>query len=322
MSAAASSTAYVCRCGRRESRFVATCGFCGLVNACKRVEGGDEPTYRDDRRFVPATGVPRHLKLAAPADDDVEETEEDEEPGARIRSLHELGDDVPPRMPTGIKGLDLVLGGPKDPGPSEGTLLLFSGDRGVGKSTLICQAALGHAEHLRTLYGSFEEASRSVNARARRLGATTKQLKRLFIVDDEQNPEHDLEFVLKAAIRLKARALVIDSLQTTRLLDVEGVIGGDRQVKACAERLYRFTHGSDIVVYLICHMTKGGTVAGPGMAHHAVDGIFLASHVNTSSGRRVKVHCDNKNRFGPNFYSALFQMTEDGLIPAMKKKAP
>ena len=203
------------------------------------------------------------------------------------------------RFGTGLEGVDRVVGG----GLVPGSVVLLSGEPGIGKSTLLLQLVSGlvRAGH-RCLVASGEESREQVAARAARLGVPGSQVG--FV------PGRDLRAVLDAAEAHRPSLLAVDSIQTLRRPDVAGLPGGPAQVRACADALVELAKSQGIAVLVTGHVTKDGDLAGPRTLEHAVD-VVLSFDGDPRSGFRVL--SGGKNRFGPEGEVAWFEMEATGL---------
>jgi DNA repair protein RadA/Sms len=203
------------------------------------------------------------------------------------------------RIPTGLPGVDRVLGG----GLVPSTVALLAGEPGIGKSTLLLQlaaglSAAGHA----CLVASGEESRRQVSARARRLGVDGTALS--FVSGRE------LPAVLAAARSARPALLAVDSVQALRDPEAGQTVGGTSQVRACADALVGLAKAEGISVLVTGHVTKDGDLAGPRTLEHAVD-VVLSFEGDPRSGRRML--SAGKNRFGAEGEVAWFEMTGAGL---------
>ena len=181
----------------------------------------------------------------------------------RPRALKEISMERDDRVRTGIGELDRVLGG----GVVRDSLVLIGGDPGIGKSTLLLQAA--RALSLAAppvLYVTAEESAAQVKMRADRLGIATDGLLLW--------PENDLSVVQGHLDDVKPRALIIDSIQTVFLPDLESAPGSVAQVRECGARLMTLAKGSGIATFLVGHVTKEGALAGPRVLEHLVDTVL------------------------------------------------
>jgi DNA repair protein RadA/Sms len=203
------------------------------------------------------------------------------------------------RLHTRIGELDRVLGG----GVVPGSLVLIGGDPGIGKSTLIAQAASRLAEVAPpVLYVSAEESAAQVKMRADRLGIKTDGLLLW--------AENDLSAVEAQLVELKPRALVIDSIQTVFLPGLESAPGSVAQVRECGGRLMTLAKGRGIATFLVGHVTKDGSLAGPRVLEHLVDTVLYFEGEQHHAYRVLRAV---KNRFGSTNEIGVFQMGERGL---------
>jgi DNA repair protein RadA/Sms len=205
------------------------------------------------------------------------------------------------RWKTGIAEFDFVLGG----GLVPGSLILIGGEPGIGKSTLLLQAVARLEESgRRTLYVSGEESPEQVRLRAGRLEEPTGDVHVL--------GETRLEAILTAATRHKADVVVLDSIQTVYAEVLEGAPGSVGQVRECASMLMRYAKETGAAVFVVGHVTKGGTVAGPKTLEHIVDTVLYFEGEGMHDYRLLRA---TKNRFGSVDEVGVFAMTERGLVP-------
>ena len=225
--------------------------------------------------------------------------------------LSEISAEDHERISTGTREFDRVLGG----GLVTGSLVLISGDPGIGKSTLLTQIAAAlttadmteietkQATHpLVVLYVSAEETTAQIKNRSVRLAMPSKQL---FLVN-----ESDVVVITKYIHEIKPDILIIDSVQTVFLPDTDGNAGSVTQVKECAVHFMNVCRAMKIGCFLVCHVIKDGTVAGPKMLEHVVDAVLEFHREGQGELRSVRA---NKNRFGDTNEMALFKMSKDGL---------
>ena len=212
------------------------------------------------------------------------------------------------RRTIGIAELDRVLGG----GLVTGSVVLIGGEPGVGKSTLALQAALEVAESGgRSLVVTAEESAQQVGLRADRLahrpGARTmsESSDQVFLLAND-----DLDGVLAAADEMRPDLLVVDSIQTVASRQSEGAAGGPAQVRESAARLIRFAKERQVPTFLIGHVTKDGSLAGPKLLEHMVD-VVLSFEGDPAHGLRVLRSI--KNRFGATHVVGMFEMSVEGL---------
>ncbi|HKQ65078.1 MAG TPA: DNA repair protein RadA [Methylomirabilota bacterium] len=218
----------------------------------------------------------------------------------RPRALKDISMEHDDRVRTGIGELDRVLGG----GVVRGSLVLIGGDPGVGKSTLLLQAARALAQAAPpVLYVTAEESAAQVKMRADRLGISTDGLLLW--------PENDLSVVQGHLDDVKPRALVIDSIQTVFLPDLESAPGSVAQVRECGARLMTLAKGLGIATFLVGHVTKEGALAGPRVLEHLVDTVLYFEGERHHSYRVLRAV---KNRFGSTNEIGVFEMVEGGLV--------
>jgi DNA repair protein RadA/Sms len=262
-------TTYVCeRCGYEAAKWLGQCPSCGEWN-CLVETVGQAQRGRSKRTVSPAMPITSI---------------------STVRSR---------RIPTGIGELDRVLGG----GMVAGSLVLIGGDPGIGKSTLVLQAADHIARGGRSiLYASGEESSGQIKLRADRLGITSGSL-HVFA-------ETDLSLLLGQAETLHPESLVVDSIQTIYDPDLPGPQGSVGQVRGCAMRLMEFAKSTDISVVLIGHVTKDGTIAGPKTLEHMVDSVL---YLEGDRHHHYRILRTIKNRFGSTNEIGVFEMGQHGL---------
>jgi DNA repair protein RadA/Sms len=215
--------------------------------------------------------------------------------------LHEVEARDDERLRTGIGELDRVLGG----GVVPGALVLLGGDPGIGKSTLLLAALdrLARACPDRpVLYVSGEESARQVKLRADRLGARAENLRLL--------AETDAERVLQASDALAPAAVAIDSIQTQYLPDLQSAPGTVTQIREVTARLMAFAKTSETPVFLVGHVTKDGSIAGPRVLEHMVDTVLYFEGGGAHPYRVLRAH---KNRFGSASEIGVFEMKAGGL---------
>jgi DNA repair protein RadA/Sms len=216
------------------------------------------------------------------------------------RPIKDIQTDRTDRLRTGIGELDRVLGG----GVVAGSLVLIGGDPGIGKSTLLLQTAQALATVTPpVLYVSAEESAAQVKLRAERLGVSVDGL--LFW------SETDLGAVQAQLDDVKPRALVIDSIQTVFLPDLESAPGSVTQVRECGGRLLGIAKGRGIATFIVGHVTKDGALAGPRVLEHLVDTVL---YFEGESHHAYRILRAVKNRFGSTNEIGVFEMAERGLV--------
>src|SRR5262245_25909403 len=211
----------------------------------------------------------------------------------------ESQDDV--RIPSGVTEFDRVLGG----GIVPGTLVLIGGDPGIGKSTLLLQVAdkLSAAGAL-VLYVSGEESERQIKLRGERLAVEARNVYLL--------PETNLENVSNEIERLKPGAIIVDSIQTVFSSAIESAPGSVSQVREVAHQFLLLAKNRGVPIFLIGHITKEGSIAGPKILEHIVDTVLYFEGERHHNHRIVRAV---KNRFGAANEVGVFEMTGAGLMP-------
>jgi DNA repair protein RadA/Sms len=213
----------------------------------------------------------------------------------------------PPRTNSGISELDRVLGG----GLVPSSAILVGGDPGIGKSTLLLQAAARFAQAgLKTIYVSGEEATAQVRMRAQRLGLSDAPV--------QLAAATNLRDILTTLETEKPQLAVIDSIQTMWADNVESAPGSVSQVRAAAHELTTFAKRRDMSVILVGHVTKDGQIAGPRVVEHMVDTVL---YFEGERGHQFRILRAVKNRFGPADEIGVFEMTGAGLAEVLNPSA-
>ncbi len=266
-------TEFTCSdCGTTSPKWLGKCPGCGAWNTL--VEGAADPAGGARHRF-------QALARSAP-----------------VTTLAEIEASDVMRTPTGQDELDRVLGG----GIVPGGVVLIGGDPGIGKSTLLLQAADALSQRMKVLYVSGEESGAQTALRARRLGLDGSKVRVL--------AEIQLERIL-ATLEAEAPAFcVIDSIQTLYSDQLTSAPGSVAQVRECAAQLTRTAKARGVAVVLVGHVTKEGALAGPRVLEHIVDTVLYFEGDPHSSFRLVRAI---KNRFGAVNEIGVFAMTERGL---------
>lgn len=205
------------------------------------------------------------------------------------------------RIPIANAEFSRVLGG----GLVPGSIVLISGEPGIGKSTLLLQIAalLGDAQHP-VLYVSGEESPGQLKRRAARLGITSDTIQVL--------SETNVDFVLQQASLLPTlQVLIMDSIQTAHTSELDSAAGNVSQVRACASRFQRWAKSQNVPVFLVGHVTKSGVIAGPKVLEHIVDTVLYLEGDHFHTYRLLR---SVKNRFGATSEVGVFEMREEGLI--------
>ncbi|WP_130837101.1 DNA repair protein RadA [Lachnoclostridium sp. Marseille-P6806] len=215
-------------------------------------------------------------------------------------TMNEVAMEEEPRVTTGCTELDRVLGG----GIVRGSLVLIGGDPGIGKSTLLLQVTknLSDAGH-RILYVSGEESLRQIKLRANRIGGVGENL-RFFC-------ETELDTITEVVLKEQPELVVIDSIQTMYNAGVSSAPGSVSQVRETTGVLLRLAKENGIAVFIVGHVTKEGTVAGPRVLEHMVDTVLYFEGDRFAAYRILRGH---KNRFGSTNEIGLFEMKNEGLV--------
>jgi DNA repair protein RadA/Sms len=220
--------------------------------------------------------------------------------GAGPVPLRDIGEASVPRLPTTIGELDRVLGG----GIVPGSLILVGGEPGIGKSTLLLQAAAGVGQPV--LYATGEESAAQVRLRAERLGLLEAAAGSAI----EVLPERDVGRIVEVARSVRPGLLVVDSIQTATIDELDGAAGSVGQVRESTVRFMEFAKGEGVAVVLVGHVTKEGSIAGPKTMEHLVDAVVTLEGERFAALRLVR---STKNRFGSTDEVGVFEMTGDGL---------
>jgi DNA repair protein RadA/Sms len=203
------------------------------------------------------------------------------------------------RISTGILEVDRVLGG----GVVAGSVVLLSGEPGIGKSTLMLQISEALSKNSIVLYASGEESAKQIRLRAERLGTLSKNLM-LY-------PETNL-FAIEGSIeKIKPRFVVIDSIQTMFRDDISSAPGSVAQVRECASYLVRIAKATGIPVFIVGHVTKEGNIAGPRLLEHVVDTVL---YFEGERHKQYRILRGSKNRFGSTNEVGIFEMKDKGLV--------
>ena len=216
----------------------------------------------------------------------------------KVQNLSEVEAGEIQRTPTGIEEFDRVLGG----GMVQGAVVLIGGDPGIGKSTILLQIMAHLSRQQNTLYVSGEESAQQIALRAKRLSLDARSLRLL--------PEIQLEKIQSTIAQEKPNIVVIDSIQTVYSEQLTSAPGSVSQVRECAAQLTRIAKTNNICMWLVGHVTKDGTLAGPRVLEHIVDTVLYFEGDTHSSFRLIRAF---KNRFGAVNELGVFAMTEKGL---------
>jgi DNA repair protein RadA/Sms len=267
-------TLFVCQsCGHKSGKWLGKCPECGEWNSLVEEKNQTSSRHKNGFRLREVTAVA--FTEIEPQDDR--------------------------RLPSGVTEFDRVLGG----GIVSGTLVLIGGDPGIGKSTLLLQVAdkLSEAGTL-VLYVSGEESERQIKLRGERLAVTAKNV---FLL-----PETNLENIFREIERLKPGAVIVDSIQTVFSGLIESAPGSVSQVREVAHQFLLLAKNRGVPVFLIGHITKDGSIAGPKALEHIVDTVLYFEGERHHNHRIVRAV---KNRYGAANEVGVFEMTERGLMP-------
>ncbi len=216
----------------------------------------------------------------------------------RIRKLNEVSAETRQRTTTGLSELDRVLGS----GLVDGSVVLLGGDPGIGKSTLLTQTMAYLSSQINCLYVSGEESAEQISLRARRLSLPVGELKLL--------TETCVERIIQQCNNEKPDVIVLDSIQTMYTEQLQSAPGGVSQVRESTARIVRFAKQTGTTVFLVGHVTKEGSLAGPRVLEHMVDTVL---YFEGESGSQFRLIRAMKNRFGAVNELGVFAMTDTGL---------
>ena len=291
-------TVFVCQeCGYESSKWMGQC-ICGAWNSMveEKVAVVDE---NDKRRRT--SGRPSAAGAGAFGAGAGAFGAEGTGSSGRPSKLAEVQSGETQRIDTGISELNRVLGG----GLVPGSLTLISGEPGIGKSTIIIQAAAHIAERVGTvLYVSGEESEEQIKMRADRVCGELSD--RLFIL-----AETNMENINAVCQNLQPVFLIIDSIQTMYTAELESAPGSVSQVRACGNELMRIGKTDGIPVFIVAHVTKSGDLAGPRIVEHMVDCVLSFTGDRSHEMRILRAQ---KNRFGTTSEIGAFEMAQEGLI--------
>jgi DNA repair protein RadA/Sms len=270
--------AYVCNdCGADFPRWQGQCSACGAWNTISEVRLAVSPKMgRNDR----------HQGYSGTAGE------------SRVQVLSEIDLQEVPRFSSGFTELDRVLGG----GVVPGAAILIGGSPGAGKSTLLLQTVCHLAETMPALYVTGEESLQQVAMRASRLGLPKDKLKIL--------SETNVDNICLVAEKEQPKIMVIDSIQVMHVSDVQSSPGTVAQVRESASTLTRYAKQHNVAVFIVGHVTKDGSLAGPKVLEHIIDCSVLLDGGADSRYRTLRSH---KNRFGAVNELGVFAMTERGM---------
>ena len=271
---------YVCQqCGRVSASYMGKCPQCGSFNSMAEELVQEEAPAKSPNASRGLTG------RSAP------------------RRINDVAIDPEPRMVVPISEFSRVLGG----GIVPGSIVLIGGDPGIGKSTLMLQMALEMAKSQRVLYVSGEESERQIKMRADRLlEAGGKLPDNLYLVT-----ETNLSTILDHNREIRPALLIVDSIQTVYLPELDSSAGSVSQVRETSSQLRELAKSSGVSVFVIGHVTKEGVIAGPRVLEHIVDTVLYLEGDRFQAYRLLR---SVKNRFGATAEVGVFEMRERGLV--------
>lgn len=291
---AKTQTRYVCQeCGRVTASYMGKCPQCGSFNSMVEEVIHDEPVTK-------GTAVRGLTGRSAP------------------RSIGDVASDAEDRINLPIGEFARVLGG----GIVPGSIVLVGGDPGIGKSTLMLQMAMEMAKHKRILYVSGEESERQIKMRAVRLNHNAGAQRDDGLVKSSKSSavplptnlllvtETNLEIIFNHINEVKPELLIVDSIQTVYLSEMDSSAGSVSQVRECSSQLRELAKTSGISVFVIGHVTKEGNIAGPRVLEHIVDTVLYLEGDRFQAYRLLR---SVKNRFGATSEVGVFEMREGGL---------
>lgn len=273
---------YVCsNCGHESPKWYGKCPSCGEWNTMnEEIRDTKKSTVTASKRTVSGYSQPY--------------------------SINEISTEDEHRYDTGSKELNRVLGG----GIVKGSLILLGGDPGIGKSTVLMQMCQHLGETLKILYISGEESKRQLKIRATRLGVTADNL---YVMT-----ETDVEIICEQIKNVKPNIVMIDSIQTMNLTELSSSPGSITQVRECTNMLMRTAKMLDIPMFIVGHVNKEGSIAGPKVLEHIVDTVLLFEGDKQMSFRILRAV---KNRYGSTNEIGVFEMTDKGLQEVVNPSA-
>ncbi len=275
---AKSYTRYVCQvCGKTSSRAFGRCPSCGSWDSMVEEVVHDTTS----KTTSPVRGLSG---------------------SSQVRRLADIEGQMEDRVPLEMEEFSRVLGG----GIVPGSIVLIGGDPGIGKSTLTLQMAMQLADKNTILYVSGEESERQIKMRAVRLAEESKLPNNLLLVT-----ETNLGVIFDHISQAKPSLVIIDSIQTVTLPEMESAAGSISQVRESAAKLRELAKTTGITVFLIGHVTKEGTIAGPRVLEHIVDTVLYLEGEHFQSYRLLR---SVKNRYGATSEVGVFEMQERGMV--------
>ncbi len=272
-----SQTVYACQnCGYQSAKWLGRCPDCAKWNSFAEEN-------RQTQEVAERYSDPAFVTLTSEA-----------------KPIADLNPQDVTRFSSSNEELDRLLGG----GIVPGSLTLLGGDPGIGKSTLVLQMLGAVAREAPVLYVSGEESAEQIKLRAERLQINSKNL---FVLS-----ENNLRNAIQAIDKIKPKLVVVDSIQTVFLPELESAPGSLTQVRECAGKLLYLTKSRGFATWLVGHMTKEGMIAGPKVLEHIVDTVL---YFEGDKGQAYRLLRTNKNRFGSTNEVGVFEMLAQGLMP-------
>jgi DNA repair protein RadA/Sms len=278
-------TAFVCNdCGSDYVKWQGQCSDCGAWNTLTEIKLGPQKGSGRAGAGTSPQGGGKRAGFAGTLDS--------------ARLLEDIDLQGLPRFSAGAEEFDRVLGG----GLVPGSAILLGGNPGAGKSTLLLQTMCHLARTMEALYITGEESLQQVAMRAQRLQLPTDKLRLM--------SETNVEAIVESAQALKPKVLVVDSIQVVHTEEITSAPGSVSQVRECAAYLIRYAKQTGMVLLLVGHVTKDGSLAGPKVLEHMIDCSIL---LEGSDDARFRTLRGQKNRFGAVNELGIFAMTEQGM---------
>ena len=265
---------YVCsECGYESPKWYGKCPSCGEWNTMNE-------EIKNTSKSTPVVKAKVYSSNAVPS------------------TINDISTEDEHRYDTGSKELNRVLGG----GIVKGSLILLGGDPGIGKSTVLMQICQYLGDTLKILYISGEESKRQLKLRAVRLGVDSPNL---FVMT-----ETDVEIICEQIRQIKPDLVMVDSIQTMNLSELSSSPGSVTQVRECTNMLMRTAKSCDIPMFIVGHVNKEGSIAGPKVLEHIVDTVL---HFEGDKQMSCRILLAIKNRYGSTNEIGVFEMTDKGL---------
>lgn len=267
-------SSYICnKCGFESAKWYGRCPGCGEWNTMAE---------QDNAMF--AKSANKNYSSKASAYD--------------LTSIKEISTNDEERYHTGMAELDRVMGG----GIVKGSLILLSGDPGIGKSTILMQICEHMGRDIKILYVSGEESKRQIKLRAMRLSVDSDKL---YVIT-----QTDIENIIETIKINRPELVIIDSIQTMNISELSSSAGSVTQVRECTNALMRLAKALDIPIIVVSHVTKDGSIAGPKVLEHIVDAVLYFEGDRQLSYRILRAI---KNRYGSTNEIGVFEMRNNGL---------